>query len=181
MGVVRERLERMNMSQARLDCRVRRALGVACAAGAGLGDGGGGGAAGGGADIFILNVDDRGWADWSPYNTEGVQADTPRAAQLAGEGLRFTNYYSVSPICSPSRAGLLTGQYPSRWGINSFIDNRANNLARDTQDFLSLSAPMLPRALGQAGYATANVGKWHWGGGRDVGYSLAPVVMQYGF
>ena len=83
------------------------------------------------------------------------------ASRLAAEGLRFTNYYSSSPICSPSRAGLLTGQYPSRWGINSFIDNRANNLARDTQDFLSLDAPMIARTLQQAGYATANIGISH--------------------
>jgi arylsulfatase A-like enzyme len=132
-------------------------------------------------NILVLNIDDMGWADLAPYNTDSVQADTPTATRLAAEGLRFTNYYSASPICSPSRAGLLTGQYPSRWGINSFIDNRANNRLRDTQDFLSLNAPMITRPLQQAGYATANVGKWHLGGGRDVGYSLAPVVTDYGF
>lgn len=132
-------------------------------------------------NVIILNIDDMGFADLSPYNTDSIQADTPTANRLANEGLRFTNFYSASPICSPSRAGLLTGQYPSRWGINSFIDNRANNLSRDTQDFLSLDAPMIARTLQQAGYATANVGKWHLGGGRDVGYDLAPVVTQYGF
>jgi len=133
-------------------------------------------------NIVILNIDDMGYADLAPYNTDGVQADTPTATRLAGEGLKFTNYYVSSPICSASRAGLLTGQYPSRWGINSFIDNRANNRLRDTRDFLSLDAPVIARTLQQqAGYATANVGKWHLGGGRDVGYNLAPVVTQYGF
>lgn len=132
-------------------------------------------------NIVILNIDDMGFADLAPYNTDGVQADTPTASRLAAEGLLFASYYSASPICSPSRAGLLTGQYPSRWGINSFIDNRANNLLRDTQDFLSLDAPMISRSLQQGGYATANVGKWHLGGGRDVGYNIAPVVTQYGF
>jgi arylsulfatase A-like enzyme len=133
-------------------------------------------------NVVVINIDDMGYADLAPYNTDNVQADTPTATRLASEGLKFTNYYVSSPICSASRAGLLSGQYPSRWGINSFIDNRANNKLRDTQDFLSLDAPIVARTLQQqAGYATANIGKWHLGGGRDVGYNLAPVVTQYGF
>jgi arylsulfatase A-like enzyme len=133
-------------------------------------------------NVVIINIDDMGYADLAPYNTDSIQADTPTATRLANEGRKFTNFYVGSPICSASRAALLTGQYPTRWGINSFIDNRANNLARDTQDFLSLNAPMLARTLhDQAGYATANIGKWHLGGGRDVGYNLAPMVTQYGF
>ena len=139
--------------------------------------GGGAPAWGQGApNIVVINIDDMGFADLAPYNTDGIQADTPTATRLAGEGIRFNNYYSASPICSPSRAGLLTGQYPSRWAINSVIDNRANNKSRDTRDFLSLDAPMISRTLQQSGYATANVGKWHLGGGRDVGYDIAPVV-----
>ena len=133
-------------------------------------------------NVVIINIDDMGYADLAPYNTDNVQADTPTATRLANEGLRFTNYYVGSPICSASRAALLTGQNPSRWGINSFIDNRADNKLRDTQDFLSLDAPIVARTLrDDAGYATANIGKWHLGGGRDVGYNLAPVVTQYGF
>jgi arylsulfatase A-like enzyme len=140
------------------------------------------GQAAGAPNIVVINIDDMGFADLAPYNTDAIQADTPTATRLASEGLKFNNYYSGSPICSASRAALLTGQYSGRWGINAFIDNRANNKARDTRDFLSLEAPMIPRALRDgAGYATANVGKWHLGGGRDVGYNLAPVVTEYGF
>src|SRR5688572_22387840 len=132
-------------------------------------------------NVVILNIDDMGLNDLAPYNTDSIQADTPTATRLAAEGLKFTKFYVASPICSPSRAGLLTGQYPSRWGINSFIDNRANNRSRDTRDFLSLDAPVVARTLQQAGYATASIGKWHLGGGRDVGYNLAPLITQYGF
>lgn len=134
-----------------------------------------------GPNVVIINIDDMGFADLAPYNTDAIQADTPTASKLAIEGMKFTNYYSASPICSASRCGLLTGQIPGRWGINAFIDNRANNLARDTQNFLSLDAPIISRTLHDAGYATANVGKWHLGGGRDVGYDTAPVVTDYGF
>lgn len=131
--------------------------------------------------VVILNIDDMGFADLAPYNTDGVQADTPTASRLASEGLKLASYYVSSPICSASRAGLLTGQYPQRWGINSFIGNRAENRSRDTRDFLSLDAPVMARPFQQAGYATANVGKWHLGGGRDVGYGAAPLITQYGF
>jgi arylsulfatase A-like enzyme len=132
-------------------------------------------------NIVVINIDDMGYADLAPYNTGTIQADTPTAARLATEGLRFDNFHVNSPICSASRAALLTGQYGSRWGINSFLDSRANNRLRDSRDFLSLQAPVIARTLQQSGYATANVGKWHLGGGRDVGYNIAPLITQYGF
>jgi uncharacterized sulfatase len=67
-------------------------------------------------NIIILNIDDMGYADLAPYNTDGVQADTPTASRLASEGLRFTNYYVSSPICSASRAGLADGSVPEPLG-----------------------------------------------------------------
>ena len=54
----------------------------------------------GGPNIVVINIDDMGFADLAPYNTDAIQADTPTASRLAGEGLRFNNYYSGSPICS---------------------------------------------------------------------------------
>src|SRR5688500_8146055 len=136
-------------------------------------------------NVVVINIDDMGYADLAPYNTDNIQADTPTATRLANEGLRFTNYYVNSPICSASRAALLTGQYPTRWGINSFIDNRANNRLRDTRDFLSLDAPVIARTLQQqAGYESANVGKWQRGGGRVVrrpSHRSVPAAMEHQF
>ena len=71
--------------------------------------------------IFIL-ADDLGPGDIGPYG--GKQVPTPGLDRLAAQGTRFTQYYSASPICSPSRAGLITGQYPARWRITSFLQTK---------------------------------------------------------
>jgi arylsulfatase A-like enzyme len=126
--------------------------------------------------IFVL-TDDMGAGDVGCYG--GSVAPTPNIDRLAREGTRFTRYYSASPICSPSRAGLLTGQFPARWRITSFLQTRAGNRACEQVDFLDPSAPSLARALKTAGYATAHIGKWHLGGGRDV--TNAPKFTAYGF
>ena len=126
--------------------------------------------------LFIL-IDDMGYGDLGCYgNTE---VTTPNIDQLATEGIRLAQYYVNSPICSPSRTAMLTGQYPSRWGITSYIDSRAQNQLRGMSDFLDTNAPSVANMLQQAGYYTAHVGKWHMGGGRDVGE--APLITEYGF
>jgi arylsulfatase A-like enzyme len=112
--------------------------------------------------VFIL-TDDMGSGDLGCYG--GTVAPTPNIDRLAHEGIRFTRYYSASPICSPSRAGLLTGQFPARWRITSFLQTRAGNRECEQVDFLDPAAPSLARALQAAGYATAHIGKWHLGGG----------------
>lgn len=126
--------------------------------------------------LFIL-VDDMGWGDLAANGGAGVP--TPRMDQLAREGTRFTQFYVASPICSPSRCGLITGQFPSRWHITSFLQTRAGNAECGQADFLDLQAPSLPRAFKAAGYATAHIGKWHLGGGRDV--VDAPKFAAYGY
>lgn len=126
--------------------------------------------------VFIL-ADDLGPGDLGCYG--GTQVPTPNLDRLAREGTRFTHYYSAAPICSPSRAGLLTGQFPARWRITSFLQTRAGNRACGQADFLDPAAPSLPRVLKAAGYATAHFGKWHLGGGRDV--TNAPTFAQYGY
>ena len=126
--------------------------------------------------LFIL-TDDMGYGDIGCYG--GQFAPTPNIDRLAHEGIRFTQYYSASPICSPSRTGLTTGMFPARWNITSFLQTRAGNRACEQADFLNPTAPSLARTLKAAGYATGHFGKWHMGGGRDV--TNAPPFAAYGF
>ncbi|MES2459678.1 MAG: sulfatase-like hydrolase/transferase, partial [Armatimonadota bacterium] len=128
-------------------------------------------------NIIVVFIDDMGYADLSCYGNKEIK--TPAIDRLAAEGRRFTQFYVNSPICSPSRTALLTGQYPARWRITSFIENRASNERRGMAQFLDPKAPTLARFLSQAGYATGHFGKWHMGGGRDVGE--APLITSYGF
>jgi arylsulfatase A-like enzyme len=139
-------------------------------------------------NIVLVNIDDMGWGDLHSYGS--AYSQTPNIDALAAEGTRFTQFYSAAPLCSPSRAALMTGQYSARSGINSFLEGTASNFARDNVNSLSLSAPSLVRTFHEAGYATGHFGKWHMGGGRDVGYAVgttpgtnatAPRVEEYGY
>lgn len=126
--------------------------------------------------IFIL-TDDMGFADLGCYG--GKFEPTPNIDRMAAEGIRFTQYYSASPISSPSRTGLLTGQHPGHWNITSYLQTKAGNRDADMADFLDPKAQSLPRTLKAAGYKTAHIGKWHMGGGRDV--DDAPEITNYGY
>jgi len=126
--------------------------------------------------IFIL-VDDMGYGDLSCYGN--TAARTKNIDRLATEGIRFNQFYVSSPICSPSRTGLTTGQYPARWRVTSYLAARQENDRRGTVQWLDAKAPTLARLLQSAGYATGHFGKWHMGGQRDVGE--APLISEYGF
>jgi arylsulfatase A-like enzyme len=104
--------------------------------------------------IFIL-VDDQGYYDLGCYGA--TEVETPHIDTLAREGVRFTDYYAAAPICSPSRAGLLTGCYPRRVGNATWV-HRADSATGIHPDELTLAE--LFRAHG---YATACIGKWHLG------------------
>jgi uncharacterized sulfatase len=128
-------------------------------------------------NIVMVFVDDAGYADFPFYSDDHPR--TPNIDQLCREGIRFTQFYVNAPICSPSRVAITTGQYPSRWGITSFIASRQENARRGIPNWLDPAAPSLARMLKSAGYATGHFGKWHLGGGRDVGE--APLIREYGF
>ncbi len=127
--------------------------------------------------IVVVLADDMGLGDLSCYGGDIVK--TPNLDQIAREGTRFTQYYSAAPICSPARCGLITGQFPARWHITSFLQEKKGNRGCEMADFLDPKAPSLPRVLKSAGYATAHYGKWHLGGGRDV--TEAPKFAAYGY
>jgi arylsulfatase A-like enzyme len=126
--------------------------------------------------VFVL-ADDLGPGDVGCSG--GTLAATPNLDRMARDGVRFTRYYSAAPICSPSRCGLITGCFPARWRLTSYLQTRAGNRACGQVDFLDPHAPSLPRVLRDAGYRTAHFGKWHLGGGRDV--TDAPPFAAYGY
>ncbi|TWU66940.1 Arylsulfatase [Crateriforma conspicua] len=128
-------------------------------------------------NVIMVFIDDMGWADLSCFG--GIEGQTPNIDRLASEGIRLTNFYVNSPICSPSRTALTTGHYPARHRITSYLASRELNAERGVADWLDEEAVTLPRLLQQAGYACGHFGKWHMGGQRDVGD--APMISKYGF
>lgn len=128
-------------------------------------------------NIVLVFIDDMGWGDFSAFGNETVE--TQHIDRLASEGIRFEQFYVNSPICSPSRTAISTGQYPQRWRIGSYLAARNLNEKRGVAQWLDPKAPLLARILHEAGYATGHFGKWHMGGQRDVGE--APLITEYGF
>jgi uncharacterized sulfatase len=128
-------------------------------------------------NIVMVFIDDMGWSDFSCFGNR--DARTPNVDRLAAEGIRFSQFYVNAPICSPSRCALTTGQYPQRWRITSYLNNRADNARRGLADWLDPKAPTLARILQDHGYATGHFGKWHLGGQRDV--DDAPPITAYCF
>ena len=128
-------------------------------------------------NIVLVFIDDMGWADFSCFGNKAAQ--TPNIDRLAKEGIRFEQFYVNSPICSPSRTAISTGQYPQRWRITSYLSNRDHNDRRGMAQWLDPRAPMLARFLQNAGYATGHFGKWHMGGQRNI--DNAPAITAYGF
>ena len=102
-------------------------------------------------NIIMIVIDDLRWDEFSAAGHPFLS--TPNIDRLAGEGVLFENAYHVVPLCSPNRASILTGQYPTRHGI---IDNVARDLA-------SHQLNLFPKELQKAGYETAHIGKWHMG------------------
>lgn len=128
-------------------------------------------------NIIIILTDDMGYSDVGAFGGQFVP--TPNIDRLASNGLRLTQYYSGAPICSPSRASLLTGMQPGKWNFTTYLDNKKHNRDAEQIDFLNTEAPSIAKFFKSGGYATGHFGKWHMGGGRDV--TGAPGFDQYGF
>ena len=120
--------------------------------------------------IFIL-VDDMGYGDVGCFGAKAIR--TPNIDRMAAEGLKLTSFYVTSPVCTPSRAALLTGRYAARMGAAQM--HLDNVLFPTDKTGLPQSETSVARALKQRGYATACIGKWHLG-------NLAPHrAIDHGF
>lgn len=121
-------------------------------------------------NILLIYVDDLGYGDLGVYGHPVIQ--TPNLDALAASGLRLTSYYAPSALCSPSRAGLLTGRYPYRSGIKSWIPENSNV-------YLRAAEITLAEILKGQGYDTAHIGKWHLNS--DLGSRDEPQPTDQGF
>ncbi len=114
--------------------------------------------------LFIL-VDDLGWSDLGCYGSRF--AETPNLDRLAASGVRFTDAYASCPVCSPTRASVMTGKYPSRLNITDWIpgDNPKNRklLGPEDRHELPLEEKTIAEAFREHGYKTFFAGKWHLG------------------
>ena len=107
--------------------------------------------------LFILSDDQGPWAMRCAGNTDII---TPALDEIAAAGIRFTDFFCVSPVCSPARASLMTGDIPSRHGVHDWI--RAGNVGDQRVDFLA-GQTLLTDRVAAAGYRCGLIGKWHLG------------------
>lgn len=119
-------------------------------------------------NVIFLLADDQGSADLGSYGSEDLA--TPHLDALAARGVRFTQFYSAAPVCSPSRAGVLTGRYPVRAGVPGNCASQAGGKGALPPEEITMA-----EMFKAAGYATAQIGKWH------LGYTPETHPLQQGF
>lgn len=117
-------------------------------------------------NIIFMLVDDLGWGDFHCYGDSFHE--TPHIDQLARDGITFTRAYAGAPVCSPSRASILTGQYPARLKLTQWIPGVIYPYKKLVEpafaEHLQVGTPTIASELKKLGYQTASVGKWHLGG-----------------
>lgn len=117
-------------------------------------------------NIVFIFADDLGYGDLSSYGASDI--NTPNIDFIGKNGIKFTDFYSVSSVCTPSRAGMLTGRYPQRFGLNGV-------LFPDSHTGLPSSEYTIAELLRDSGYKTGMVGKWH------LGHKYEFLPLQQGF
>jgi len=131
--------------------------------------------------VFIL-IDDLGWSDLGCYGSTFYR--TPSIDRLASSGMRFSDAYAACPVCSPTRASIMTGKYPARLRLTDFLVGRrlGDNspvLPADYRHYLALEEVTIAEALKPAGYVAAHIGKWHLG--REPCSLSTPTVGGKGY
>jgi arylsulfatase A len=118
-------------------------------------------------NVILIYTDDQGSVDLNSYGSTDLV--TPHMDALVGRGVRFTQFYAPAPVCSPSRAGLLTGRYPQRAGVGGNVSSSRNRPGMPPEQVT------IAETLKAAGYATAHIGKWH------LGYTPETMPNAQGF
>lgn len=127
-------------------------------------------------NILFIFADDWGWGDLSCHGHPYVK--TPNIDRIAKEGTDFHRFTVASGVCSPSRAAVMTGHFPARYSIDGHFAWVPSNAKRNMPDWLNPKAPLLPRMLQDAGYATAHYGKWHISNNMIPD---SPLPSEYGY
>ncbi|WP_066195979.1 sulfatase-like hydrolase/transferase [Gracilibacillus timonensis] len=124
-------------------------------------------------NFIIIYADDLGYGDLGCYGSKEIQ--TPYLDKLADSGVRFTDWYSNAPVCSPSRASLLTGRYPGNTGVNQILGGKRGTHGLPTNQLT------LASVLKEHGYNTGIIGKWHLGVTKEHGPNAHGFDQFFGF
>ena len=114
-------------------------------------------------NIILILADDLGYGDLGVYGATDTK--TPNLDRLAREGTRFTDFYANAPVCTPTRAGLITGRYQQR----VTLERPLSTVGPTAEARLPVTGHSLPKLMGEAGYSTALIGKWHLGFTKGAG------------